>query len=632
MNYKQFFKNIGLTLFFIIPIVFPVLSQQKAKIKPNVLLIMVDDMNDWVGCLGGHPNAFTPNIDKLASNGVLFTNAHCAAPVCNPSRTSMLTGMAPYTTGVYMNDDQWVMAGTLKNIVPLPLLFKHNGYYTMTVGKIFHSKPDNWKQFYYETGGGFGGQNFHLISREYTYPFSKIDGVHNFAFHWGPIDYPEAEQLSDPKIADWATERLKRDYDKPFFLSVGFHRPHTPLISPRKYFERFKNEELVLPVINESDLEDIPLLGKQIATAGYQEMQNGTYEQVKKRNVHKEIVESYLAACTFVDEQIGKVLNALENSKYSENTIVVFVSDHGWSLGEQTHFKKWALWENTTHVPMIIQCPGMTSNGKHTNAGVTLLDIYPTLVDMCGLPMPDHKLDGESVKPLLLNIDYNWERPAITTYGQNNYAIRSSRWRYIHYTDNTKELYDHTNDNQEWYNLANVPRMEKVIQPLSKWLPKNGLPAVNSDHSLPVRLTSQEDTKCFRMISDKFIGKPIHIQAKLGSEFREGEIVSLRSQFAGFSLYIEKKTLCFEIMDVPSPLNWNNLYPSNLVIKSSENLSDGSLQVEAKMDIYGNVELWSNGKKIGKGIGKTLSIHPAGIMHIGDTGPNKIEEVIVNNK
>ena len=622
--------------YFLLPILFflfsALLAQNPDSNKPNVLLIMVDDMNDWVGCLGGHPNALTPNIDKLASRGVLFTNAHTAAPVCNPSRVALLSGMAPYTTGVYQNRDPWQMAEKIKDIAHLPMHFKQNGYYTMTVGKIFHTQPSTWDESYDEKGGRFGGQNFDLISSEYTYPFSRIGGVHNFAFHWGPIDEPEAQEFSDPKIAAWAAERLNRSYDKPFFLSVGFHEPHTPLTAPRKYFERFEKEEIVLPVINENDLEDIPLLGRQIATAGYQEMQNGTYKQVKERKLHREIVKGYLAACTFVDEQIGKVVEALENSKHADNTIIVFASDHGWGLGEQTHFKKWALWENTTHVPMVVYAPGKISNGRQTDAGVTLLDIFPTLVDLCELPLPAHQLDGKSVKPLLENLETNWGRPAITTYGRNNYSLRIPGWRYIRYTDGTEELYDHKNDIQEWNNLANIERYNRMKSSIAKWIPANGVPAVNTDHPLPVRLTSLEKSKNFSMVTDKFIGKPLHIQATVGSEFTEGEIVSLSTEFAGFTLSVQNRKLYFEIMDVPSPLNWDNLYPTKTVVKSSEQLPEGKLKVEAKMDKNGNIELFANEKIIGSGKAKTLSIHPAGTMRIGETGKNQIEEVIVDVK
>ena len=489
MNSKQLIKPVTFILLLVLFGAYPVFSNSKANEKPNVLLIMVDDMNDWVGCLGGHPNALTPNIDQLASKGVLFTNAHTAAPVCNPSRVALLSGMAPYSTGVYQNRDSWHLAEKLKNVTNLPLHFKQHGYYTMTAGKIFHSRPENWEEAYDEMGGRMGGQNFHLFSSDYTYPFSRIGGVHNFAFHWGPIDEPEAQEFSDPKIAAWATERLNREYDQPFFLSVGFHRPHTPLTSPRKYHQRFADEEVILPVVNENDLQDMPVLGRQIATAGWQEMQNGSYKQVKERKVHEEIVKGYLAACTFADEQVGKVISALENSRHAENTIVVFASDHGWSLGEQMHFKKWALWENTTRVPMVVYAPGKTSNGKKIDAGVTLLDIFPTLVDLCNLPAPAHHLDGESVGALLDNTETKWKRPAITTYGRNNYALRLPGWRYIRYTDGGEELYNHANDAHEWNNLAYLHRHDSIKSAIAQWIPEKSQPAVNTDHSLPVKLT-----------------------------------------------------------------------------------------------------------------------------------------------
>ncbi len=593
-------------------------QSRENKEKPNVLLIMVDDMNDWVGCLEGHPNALTPNIDRLAAQGMLFTHAYTAAPISNPSRVALLSGLGPYTTGVYHNRDPWGMSGVLDDIIHLPLHFMNNGYYTMTVGKIFHTRPDDWEDAFYESGGRFGGQNFNLFSREYTYPFSGLEGIHNWAVHWGPLDEPEASRLSDPKIAGWAVERLSRDYDKPFFLSVGFHRPHTPLTSPREFHERFETEEVYLPLVNEDDLSDIPPMGRQVAIGGYQEMQDGTYRQVKSREVHREIVKSYLAACTFVDAQVGKVLEALEESPYKDNTIVILASDHGWSLGEQTHFKKWALWETTTHVPFIVHVPGAGLEGKRCDAGVTLLDIYPTLVDLCGLPSTGHRLDGRSLRPLLEDTgNSEWQRPGMTTFGRNNHGLRNERWRYIRYADGMEELYDHDRDPGEWTNLANLPEYEQVKEFFAGWLPSVNVPAVNTDHELPVRLTPDSPSRSFIMITPKFTGKPVSIRAEIGPETGDGVIVCQGSQFTGYALYIQDGFLCFAVMDVPVPLRWDRMFPSRTVVKSLQPLASGKQEVRAVLARDGKVTLYANGKEIGSGKAKTLSTHPAGNMIMG---------------
>ena len=602
----------------------PASGQSELK-KPNVLLIHIDDLNDWVGCLNGHPNALTPNIDKLAEKGVLFTNAHCSAPVCNPSRVSMLFGLAPYKTGVYQNGDDWKNSSSLTDAVNIPEFFKKNGYYTMNVGKTFHERRDDLDTtFFHEIGGVFGRHNINLISKEYSYPFTDVTGIHNVAFHWGPLEGNKAQDLSDIKVADWAAERFSQEYERPFFLSVGIHRPHTPLTAPKEFFSRFEKERACIPFINEQDLDDIPSAGRQMALTGYQEMQNGSYEQIKKRKLHLEIVESYLAATTFLDFQIGKVISALENSPYRNNTIVVLASDHGWNIGEKTHFKKWSLWENTTHVPLVVYAPGKLSNGKQTDAGATLLDIFPTLIDLCNLPLPTHQLDGKSLLPLLENTETRWERPAITTYGRNNHAIRTKNWRYIQYFDGSEELYNHKNDPQEWNNLANKIQYQDIKSKLVHWVPKINIPAVNTDHdSIPLKLTPKNGQKNFLMISDKFINKPLNIKAKIGPGITDGVIVTLGSQFSGFSLYIKNNQLCFSMMEVPTPITWNNLYPNRVIIKSDSIINSELQEIVVQLDNSGNLNMWSNGQKIGSGKAKKLSVHPAGTIILGKAPENR---------
>jgi arylsulfatase A-like enzyme len=592
--------------------------------KPNVLLIMIDDLNDWTGFLGGHPNAVTPNMDELASKSISFLNAHCPAPICNPSRTAILSGVAPYVSGVYQNGDVWNKSEPLKNIKNLPLHFRENGYYTMMGGKIFHSQPPDIKNAFDEMEGRMGGQNFDLMSPDFTYPFSGYYGVHNFALHWGPLDSTDAETLSDNKIEAWAKDKLNQRYDKPFFLAVGFHRPHEPLTAPRKYFELFKDDEVELPLINENDLDDIPNMGKQIAVAGYQELQGGFYKQISERGLLKTIVKSYLASTTYVDAKIGNVLEALDKTPYRDNTIIILASDNGWSLGEQTHFKKWSIWEATTRVPFIIYVPGMRSNGKASTASVNLLDLYPTLVDLCKLPTPKHTLDGQSLLPLLRNPDKKREQPSITTYGQNVHAIRDEQWRYIQYSDGTEELYDHMNDPNEWKNLATLPEHRKTKTALAKWLPKTNIMAVQTDHNFPVRLTPKEYAKEFVAITTKLVNRPIHIKASIGPEFSNGVILSHGSQFAGYSLYIKNGFLNFAIMDVPSPLRWDNLFPSRTIVTSTKKLPIKKLEVEAILAADGAIGLWVDGEHIGSGEAKTLSIHPAGRMLLGQSSVSTV--------
>lgn len=646
MKERLSFKNLLLVLIVFSFSLKKAICQQN-KDRPNVLLILIDDLNSWTGFLGGHPNAYTPNLDGIAESGLVFNRAYTAAPICNPSRVALLSGVAPYNSGVYQNRDSWSRSENLKNVAHLPQHFKENGYYTMTVGKVFHSKPDNLETSYDERGGRLGGQNWDLVSPAFTYPFEGIAGMHNIGVRWGPIDEPEASKFSDPKIAAWAIERLQKDYEKPFFLSVGFHRPHTPLTAPAQFFERFNNEDITLPVINENDLDDIPLVGKQIALTGWQEMQNGHYYQITRSGVFKEFVTGYLAATSFVDAQVGKVLKTLENSEYRDNTIVIIASDHGWNLGEKTHFKKWGLWENTTHLPMIILTPGIQNSGKKNNSCVSLIDIYPTLVDLCNLPLPKHQLDGRSLKGLLQNPDSVWKFPAITTYGKNNHSIRLENWRYIEYYDNSKELYNHRSDPGEWHNLAKIKRFFPIVEKLRDWLPKTNVAAVRTDHELPIMLTPLDNNKQFMMQSSRFIGKPLHIQASIGPSISDGIIVCQGSQFAGYALYVNDGKLCFSVMDVPQPLQWDNLHPYRMMVISRKKLKDEKQDLDVKMNADGDVELYANGILIGSGKAKTLSIHPAGeillgkahekIIPIGDYTPpfiyqGDIERVIINNR
>lgn len=620
--------------------------------RPNILFILVDDLNDWQGFMGGHPNAYTPHMDRLSQKGFTFTNAHCDAPICNPSRTSLLSGIAPYKNGVYYNADNWKDAPVLQGINDLPRHLQNNGYYTMGVGKLFHHKswPADWEQTFNEYGGRLGGHNFRLFSPDFIYPWTGIEGNSNYAFHWGPIDYPEAEQMSDPKLANWAAERLEKEYEQPFFLMVGFHSPHTPLTSPREFHQRFENEEVLLPPVNENDLEDMPLLARQIATAEHVGMPHGVFKQVKDRNIHHEIVKNYLAACTYVDEQIGKVLDALENSNHRNNTIVILTSDHGWSLGQHTHFRKYALWEPSSHVPFIIYQPNHKTNGTKTDELVSLLDIYPTIIDWAQLPPPGHQLDGKSLTPLLDNPTHRFDQPNLITLGRHNQAVRDKRWKYIRYIDGGEELYDLQNDPYEWHNLVAIDRYENIKSGLAQRLPEENVAATASDHPLPVTLTANAPSRSFAMISDRFINRPLRIKADISARKGDGVIATLESNFAGFSLYVQDDKLYFSIMDVPQLLNWDNLYPSRIIVKSDKNLPEAPFSLEVFMAANGKVQFMANDELIGEGKAKTLSIHPAGVMTMGDVSrqfipsgyyplrfnyktafQGEIEKVIINN-
>lgn len=443
-------------------------SSSRAE-KPNVLFIAVDDLNDWIGCLGGHPQCRTPNIDRLASRGVLFTQAHCAAPACNPSRVAVLTGILPSTSGVYLNSQPWRPA--LPDAVTLPQHFTANGYRVGGSGKMFHGRyadPESW-QFYFpslkrQSPGSPMPQN------------RPLNGIPNTShFDWGPVQAKDSE-MGDAKVADWVIEQLSQEYDRPFFLACGMYRPHLPWYVPPEYFEALPENEIRLPETRDDDLDDVPPAGIRMARP------QGDHRRVLKYNQWKPAVRGYLASIAFVDRQIGRVLDALEDSPHADNTIIVFWTDHGWHLGEKQHWRKFSLWEEATRTPLMFVVPEEVSTlaagtqpGSRCDTPVGLIDIYPTLLELCGLS-ENKRLEGTSLVPLLRNPSAGRDRPALTTHGRNNHALRNERFRYIRYANGDEELYDHASDSLEYRNLADDPEFDQVRKELARWLPKANAP------------------------------------------------------------------------------------------------------------------------------------------------------------
>ncbi len=426
---------------------------QEGAQRPNVLFIAVDDLNDWIGCLGGHPQTKTPNIDHLAARGVLFTRSYCAAPACNPSRAALLTGIRPSTSGVYLNSQPWRPA--MPDVVTLPQLFMKGGYNVVGGGKIFHggfNDDASWHE-YFKQGGD---------PKPKTVPANGIAKTAHF--DWGPVDETD-ETMNDYRVVNWAIDELQKERDKPLFLACGLYRPHLPWYVPKKYFDAFPVDEIILPEILDSDLDDVPELGVRMAKP------EGDHKKVLDSDNHQRAVQGYLASIAFADAQIGRLLDALDKSRYAKNTIVILWGDHGWHLGEKLHWRKFALWEEATRAPLMIAAPGITKPGGRCKRTVSFMDIYPTLADLCGLPVGEH-LEGETLRPLLEQPSLEWDRPALTTHGRNNHAVRSERFRYIRYSDGTEEFYDHNADPMEWKNLANDPDLAPLKQQLAKWLPK----------------------------------------------------------------------------------------------------------------------------------------------------------------
>ncbi len=430
--------------------------------KRNLLFIAIDDLNDWIGCLNGHPGVITPNLDRLAARGTLFTSAHCAAPVCNPSRTALMYGKRPSSSGVYTNDQPHRRSPLLQNAATLPMHFMQNGYRAVGGGKIFHERypdPQSWDDYYPSK------MNCKPPDAQPDHkPMNGMPGTANF--DWGPLQVADRE-MGDYKVVDWASSELSKTQPKPFVLACGIWKPHLPWYIPQKYFDMYPIDKIKLPLVKDDDLDDIPPIGREMAVT-----KANDHERVLKYKQWETAVRSYLAAITFADTQVGRVLDALDNGPHAKNTNIVLWSDHGWHLGEKLHWRKFTLWERSTRNVFMVSAPGVTKPGTRCDRTVSLLDIYPTLIELFGLP-PKEGLEGNNLMPLLRNPAAAWEHPAITTYPRGNHAIRDAHWRYIRYHDGTEELYDRDKDPNEWTNIAGHPDMRSTIQRLARFLPKS---------------------------------------------------------------------------------------------------------------------------------------------------------------
>lgn len=441
--------------------------------RPNVLLISIDDLNDWTGCLGGHPQPKTPNIDRLAARGTLFTNAHCQSPVCNPSRASLLTGRHPHTSGVYFLSPDLKKAPALQDLDTLPERFAKNGYRTLAAGKIFHTGDKRFFQVYGGSLGGFGPRPKNKISQPHGHPL----------WDWGA--YPEHdEEMPDYRIASWAADQLKAlpaESETPFFLGVGFYRPHVPMYAPRKWFDLFPRNEIKLPLVRNDDRSDLSPYA--IALTNEQHV-SPEHSWVQSAGQWHHAVQAYLASTAFADFCLGRVLDALDASPHKDNTIVVLFADHGFHLGEKQRWAKRTIWEDGTHVPLIVSAPGYKA-GQRSGKPAQLLDIFPTLLELAGLP-PDTSQEGNSLVPLMKQPDAEWLHVALSSFGKGNYAVRTEHFRYIQYLDGSEELYDHRVDPHEWNNLAGDPESAATIQHLRRHLPETEaevLPGNSTGHN-----------------------------------------------------------------------------------------------------------------------------------------------------
>jgi len=437
--------------------------------RPNVLMIVVDDLNDWITLLDDEAPIRTPNLERLAARGVSFRRAYCASPACNPSRVAVLTGRRPSTTGVYGNKSDWRRA--LPDAVTLMQHFIAHGYRVEGAGKIFH----------HHLGGAFHDvASFHdfLLMQDppdAPMPSKKLNGLADFGSpntDWGI--WPEEGTHVDVRTVDDCTARLARhDADgPPLFLASGIFRPHMPFFAPAMAFAEYPRDRVVLPTLADGDLDDVPSGGMALWNAKRWFWDGMTAAEHASEGTWGDAVRAYQACAMFADAQIGRLLDALDSSGEADRTVIVLWSDHGYHLGEKEHWEKFALWEKTTHVPYIVVAPGVSVAGTRCDRPVDLMSVYPTLIELCGLS-PRDDLDGVSVVPLLKDPATSWDRPALSTYLAGNHALRTERWRYIRYADATEELYDHEIDPHEWYNLADNPRHVALKRDLRRWMPEH---------------------------------------------------------------------------------------------------------------------------------------------------------------
>ncbi len=441
--------------------------------RPNVLFIAVDDMNNDLGCYG-HPVVKSPHIDRLAARGVRFDRAYCQFPLCSPSRSSLMTGLRPGTTRVF--DLQYRFRQGLPDVVTLSQCFGQNGYYHGRVGKIYHygnpgdigtsglDDPKSWQEVFNPAGRDKTALETDVI----RYPVGKKGNGLGATMAFLSDKPGKDEDHTDGKVATQAIELLEKHRAGPFFLAVGFYKPHCPWIAPSKYFDLYAMDQMKLPPLSTGLTNKVPR--PSLASTTPWPYKGVTPDQARECKL------AYYASISFVDAQIGRVLDAVDRLKLWDNTVVVFWSDHGYHLGEHGLWMKQSCYEESARVPLIIAAPGK-ARGKSSPRTVELVDLYPTLADLAGIAAPQN-LEGASLRPLLDKPDAAWNRPAFTQVQRGQfpgYTVRTERWRYIEWDDGEKgvQLFDHDNDPHELDNLAGLPKHAKVEAEMKALVRKN---------------------------------------------------------------------------------------------------------------------------------------------------------------
>lgn len=452
--------------------------------KPNILFIAIDDLNDWITPLGGNSQAITPNFDRLAKMGVTFTNAHTASSACHPSRVANMSGVRPARTGIVKNnfkyrDEEekpiWRDHPILKNAITLSEYFRDKGYTSIGGGKIYHSlqwakgtmtDKTAWDSYFPSFEQSIPTWVRPNMSIYKSSQWTKGRPLRDGAFGWEPLQVSD-EETSDHKVVDWAIREMEKERDKPLFLACGLFRPHIPWEVPQKYFDLYPLEEIILPEDDPEDLKD-----------AWEHRRRRWHKWVLDNKQWKRAVRGYLASISYADAQLGRLLDSYESSGRNKDTILVLWSDHGMHIGEKQNWEKFTCWEESTRIPMFVVAPGVTKAGSVCDLPVSALDLYPTLVELTGNSVSEKplnkQLDGESLLPLLKDVNGKRIQPAITSYG-NGHTVRTKHWRYIVYPElKLEELYDHRNDPSERINLAYNPayleQLTTLRTEIKKWI------------------------------------------------------------------------------------------------------------------------------------------------------------------
>jgi len=441
--------------------------------RPNVLMIAVDDLSDYVSILQNHPGIQTPNFDRLAKRSVNFTRAYCAAPLCQPSRAAVSSGMAPHQTGIYQLADSLQASKQALKAVSLEEQFKRHGYDTYLTGKYYHGLPKSW----------WPAERINAAWTEKKPPFSdhgpilkggdEVMGPGVYAIGPAPGGM---ESMADVKILANTRGWLAQKHEKPFFIVNGISKPHLSFVVPKQFFDLYPLDSIVIPAVTEKDFSDIP---DYVKASFLNETDMKQFVNISASpDGLKRVMQAYMASISFCDWVVGQLLDSLDASAYANNTIVILWSDHGYHIGEKEKMHKRALWTQSSHVPLLIHVPGMSADGQSCATPVSLLDLFPTLNSLCRLDQPiPQELAGQNLASLLKNPTLPWPHVALTSHGEGNAAITDERYHYIRYADGSDELYDHQTDPREYHNLAKQPGMAEVVKRLSASIPKTWVPA-----------------------------------------------------------------------------------------------------------------------------------------------------------